>query len=353
LRRRRAPGRDLALAGLWLSWLTIALLAASRGAIAISPVEVVTIVLDRLGLELPFSFDVQQALALWSIRLPRIVMASLIGAALGTAGAATQGLFRNPLADPALIGVSSGASLGAVLVLAFGTSLLAVLPPQIRALLLPLCAFGGGLAATWVALGLARVSGKSHPALLLLTGIAINALTGSLIGLCMYIATEAELRNITFWTLGSVGGATWPAVMASAPFLLAGIVILPRSARALDLLLLGEREAGHLGIRIEQLKRRIVMLTALSVGAAVAAAGVIGFVGLVVPHLGRRLLGPEHRRLLPGSALLGAILLVGADLCARTLVAPAELPLGVITAAIGAPFFLVVIARQRGEATAS
>jgi len=184
---------------------------------------------------------------------------------------------------------------------------------------------------------------------MLLAGIAVNALAGAGTGFLTFMATDAQLRNITFWSLGSLGGTTWTAVSAVAPCMLTGLLLLPWLARSLNVFLLGEAEAGHLGIQIERLKRRVIVLVALAVGAAVSTAGIIGFIGLVVPHVVRLLLGPDHRYVLPGSALLGASLLIGADLVARTVVAPAELPLGIVTVVLGAPCFLWLLLRQRRQ----
>ncbi len=186
-------------------------------------------------------------------------------------------------------------------------------------------------------------------ATMLLAGIAVNALAGAGTGFLTFMATDAQLRNITFWSLGSLGGTTWTAVSAVAPCMLTGLLLLPWLARSLNVFLLGEAEAGHLGIQIERLKRRVIVLVALAVGAAVSTAGIIGFIGLVVPHVVRLLLGPDHRYVLPGSALLGASLLIGADLVARTVVAPAELPLGIVTVVLGAPCFLWLLLRQRRQ----
>jgi iron complex transport system permease protein len=219
----------------------------------------------------------------------------------------------------------------------------------------PVAAFAGGLAATVLVLRVtqaAAIDGSpSHgTATLLLCGIAINALAGAGVGFVTFLATDSQLRDIAFWSLGTLGGATWGVVAVTAPCLLATILLLPRHARALNLLVLGEAEATHLGIRVARVRRAVIVLAALGVGAAVASSGVIGFVGLVVPHVVRLALGPEHRSLLALSTLLGGTLLLGADLVARTVAAPAELPIGVVTAALGAPFFLWLVVRQNRAA---
>lgn len=335
------PARARALGALGLGLAAIVVVAAGAGAVAIAPGEVLAVIAGRLGVELPWEASAREEAIVWTLRLPRVLLAALVGAGLAIAGAALQGLVRNPLADPGLVGVSSGASLGAVTYLVLGAPVAAALPAA-APWLLPAAAFAGGLATTIVALGLARVDGRTSPVALLLGGIALAALTGAATGALIYAADDAQLRSITFWTMGSLGGATWPLVgVVAAPVTLA-IVALPRLAGDLDRLLLGEAEARHLGVDVERTTRAVAALTALAVGAAVAACGVIGFVGLIVPHLVRGWLGPSHRTLLPAAALGGAILLVAADLVARTVVAPTELPVGVVTALAGAPLLIAV-----------
>ena len=286
-------------------------------------------------------------LVLWAVRLPRIAVAVIIGALLGAGGTIMQGLFRNPLADPALVGVSSGGALGAAMVIVIGDRMLArsgiVLPFQ----LLPVAAFIGALVTTYILHRLSTRENRTSIAVFLLGGIAIGALASAGIGLLVFIADDRQLRDITFWLLGSLGGATWEKVAILAPFLVAMIVAIPFLAHGLDLLVLGEAEAFHMGVEVERLKRWSIVLVSAMTGAAVAFAGVIGFVGIIVPHLLRLVIGPGHGRLLPASACLGAILLLGADTCARTIAAPAEIPIGILTALVGAPFFLAILLRQR------
>lgn len=266
-----------------------------------------------------------------------------VGAALATSGAALQGLFRNPLVDPGLIGVSSGAALAAAATLVLVEEL---------SVLVPAAAFAGGLLATLAVSYLGMREGRTHVATMLLAGIALNALTAASTGLLLFVATDAQLRNVVFWNLGSLAGATWRALLLAIPLIGVSVVLLPCFSRSLNLILLGEAEATHAGIDVERVKRRTVILVALAVGASVSVSGVIGFVGLVVPHLVRLVLGPDHRGVLPGSALLGASLLLASDLVARTIVAPAELPIGIVTAAMGAPFFLWLLRGKRaGTAT--
>jgi iron complex transport system permease protein len=290
---------------------------------------------------------------LWAIRLPRVLLALLVGATLAVAGGALQGVFRNPLADPALIGVSSGASLGAALCLVIGPRLTGSSSAPMLAWVLPLVAFVGALLATLFVLAAASAPGRRDIVTMLLTGIAVTALAQAGTGLLVTIATDAQLRSLSFWTLGSLGGATWENLVPAAIPMVLALVLLPRYAAALDLLLLGDAEAEHLGVRVTQVTRRVIVLAALGVGAAVAASGLIGFVGLVVPHAVRLLLGPSHRGVLPVSMVLGAAVLVIADTVSRTVVAPIELPIGVVTALLGAPLFLwMVVQRRHHEVTA-
>lgn len=292
-------------------------------------------------------FTALERMVLLDVRLPRIVLAAFAGAALAIAGAALQGLFRNPLAEPQLIGVSSGAALGAIAMIVLGSRL--ALPEPWLPYALPLAAIAGALAVTAKLYLFARRSGAGGIAMLLLVGIAINALAAVGIGFFTWIANDGELRSLTFWTLGSFGGAQWAQVLPAVLLIGTSIALLLPSARRLDLLQLGEIEARRLGVGVTRLKRLVVFSSAVAVGAAVALAGIIGFVGLVVPHIARRLGGVHHGILLPASALFGATLAVLADLIARTIVAPAEMPVGLITSAIGAPFFLWLLMRVRGR----
>jgi iron complex transport system permease protein len=317
-----------------------ALLGASIGAYDIPVAQVVAVVAAKLGLDLGIAVTPENEAILWAIRLPRVLLGLLVGAALGVAGAALQGIFRNPLADPGLIGVASGASLGAVGAIVLGFSALGQAT-------LPVAAFLGALLATAVVYALARFEGRTEVVTLLLTGLAINAIAGAGIGYLVFRATDTEVRDAVFWTLGSLGGATWPVVLSAAPFVLVGTLLIPFFARELNLLILGEREAAHLGVATERVRVILIALVALTTGAAVAVAGTVGFIGLIVPHLVRLVAGPDNRIVLPASALAGAALLVFADLLARTAAAPAELPLGVVTSLLGGPFFLWLLHRTR------
>ncbi|MBA1274766.1 iron ABC transporter permease [Pseudomonas azotifigens] len=322
-------------------WLSLAL-----GPVSLAAGDTWRAVLSLAGLGDSHPQLAQAELILGQIRLPRTLLGLAVGAVLALTGVAMQGLFRNPLADPGLIGVSSGAALGAAVAIVFGSAL-GGLPAAFEPYLLSASAFAGGLVVTATVYRLGRRDGQTSVATMLLAGIALTALAGAAIGLFTYLADDATLRTLTFWNLGSLNGASyarlWPLLVIAA----AVALWLPRRAAALNALLLGESEARHLGFSVERLKRELVFLTALGVGAAVAAAGLIGFIGLVVPHLIRLLSGPDHRVLLPAAALAGASLLLLADLLARLLLAPAELPIGIVTALLGAPFFLFLLVRGR------
>ena len=296
----------------------------------------------------------RQLLILSQIRLPRMLLAALVGAGLAICGAAMQGLFRNPLADPSLIGVSAGASAGASFVIVFaGGWLQAGQGNEALGLsLMAAGAFSGGFIAVLVVYRLAiSASGPlnrgTSVATMLLAGIAISALAGACNSALSFVADNEMLRRISLWQMGRLDGANWPRVTMAGLALVLIVVGLLGQSKALNALLLGESEARFLGIDVEQLKRRVVLLTALGIGISVAVAGAIAFVGLVVPHIVRLLIGPDHRFLLPGSALLGALLLVLADALSRVIVAPAELPVGIVTALLGVPFFFSLLVRQR------
>ncbi len=286
-------------------------------------------------------------LVLWSIRIPRIVAAAMVGGLLAASGAIMQGLFRNPLADPALVGVSSGGAFAAATAIVFTDSHIGESVRFMQHQLLPLAAFVGSLATTIILYSIANRSGRTSIAIFLLAGIAIAAIANAGIGLLVFIADDRQLRDITFWMLGSMSGATWGKIATLAPVLAVALIACLSIARGLDVLVLGEAEAFHSGVDVERLKRISIILVSAMTGVAVSVCGVVGFVGIVVPHLLRLVIGPAHRLLLPASVLLGAVLLVGADTMARTIVSPAEMPIGVLTAAVGAPFFLAILLRQR------
>ena len=285
--------------------------------------------------------DIQESI-LTSIRAPRLFLGALVGAALAISGAALQGLFRNALADPGLIGVSSGAHLAVAAVIVFSGTLTGVLGLYG----LSIAAFVGSLAACFVIFHFARLTGTFSVTYMLLTGVAINALAMAGVGFLSFISNDQQLRAISLWSMGSVGGALWPSVIVCGSIVVPAIFFLLRNAREMNILLLGEEEAQYLGVDSERIKRNVIVCTALCVGASVALTGLIGFVGLVVPHLVRLTIGPDHRWLIPASALLGAILLTVADTLARTIVAPTEMPVGILTSLIGGPFFLWLLMRQ-------
>jgi iron complex transport system permease protein len=324
------------------------LIAAGSGAMSITPLQVVAILLDKAGIRLPVSYTESMDAVLLEIRLPRVCLGGLIGAGLAIAGASLQGLFRNPLADPVLIGISSGASLSAVIVIVLFSSVVSTGAGWLSGYyLLNIASFGGACISSILVFRLARVGGKTMVATLLLAGLATNALCNALTGLVTYTANNEQLRSVTFWLMGSLGGASWSTVGSLLPFILIPVLLLPQSAKALNVYSLGEAEAMHSGVDIRWLKARILILATLSVGAAVAVSGIIGFIGLIVPHILRTLSGSDHRSLLPDSALFGAALLILADLVSRTVISPAELPIGIVTAIIGSPLFILLLYKQK------
>lgn len=334
------------LIGLGLLLLSALWLSLALGPVSLPLADTLCAALRLLGVPLEGEGLQQAELILGQIRLPRSLLGLAVGAVLALSGVAMQGLFRNPLADPGLVGVSGGAALGAATAIV-GGSFMGGLPAAFAPYLLSLCAFFGGLAVTAVVYRFGRRDGQTDVATMLLAGVAMTAMAGAGVGLFTYLADDATLRSLTFWNLGSLNGASYARLW---PLLLVTVGVawwLPRRAAALNALLLGESEARHLGFDVERIKLELVLCTALGVGAAVAAAGLIGFIGLVVPHLMRLLVGPDHRVLLPASLLAGASLLLLADLVARLLLAPAELPIGIVTALIGAPFFLYLLVRGR------
>ncbi|MEM7023109.1 MAG: iron chelate uptake ABC transporter family permease subunit [Pseudomonadota bacterium] len=343
---RPASIAPIALAALVLLLIVALGFSLSVGAIDIPFRAVVLILADTLGLPVG-PVDQSAATVLLSIRLPRAIVGVLVGGGLAIAGAAMQGLFRNPLADPALIGVSTGAALMAVATIVLGGALIGQLGPVLAPFALPVGAFVGGLLTTFLIQQVATRDGQVQIATMLLAGIAVNALAGALVGTMTFLSDDQQLRELTFWMMGSLASTTWRGLLPAIPFLLLPILVLPKFWRSLNAMLLGEIEAQYLGFDVDRAKRRLIILVALVTGAGVAVSGVIGFVGLVTPHLVRLSIGPDHRYLLPCSALLGASLLLLADMAARTLVLPAELPIGIVTACFGAPFFLWLLARRR------
>ncbi|ENM5746931.1 iron ABC transporter permease [Vibrio mimicus] len=287
-------------------------------------------------------------LVIHDIRLPRTLLCLLVGAILALCGTAMQGLFRNPLAEPGIIGVSSGASLGAALAIVL-LSEVTFDAPWINSLMLPISAFIGGALTTVLVYRLGTSTFGTSVTIMLLAGVAISALSGAGIGYLNYLASDQMLRDLTLWSMGSMAGANTASLLLCSATLLLLFGYFRWRAMALNALLLGEAEARHLGVPVQKLKREMILLSAIGVGVAVSAAGMIGFVGLVVPHIGRMLVGPDHRNLVPISAILGALMLTLADMVARVAVAPAELPIGIVTALVGAPFFLYLLFQQKGR----
>ena len=344
--RIRTSGPAL-LAGLAVAALLSALLSLEVGATGIG--------LDRLpplalavASHRTLSPDQQTAwLVLAAIRLPRAVLGLAAGAALGASGAVMQGLFRNPLADPGLIGVSAGAALATAVVIVLGDGTLAALLAPLGAWTAPAAGLVGGLTATLLLYALATRQGTTSIGVVLLGGMALSAFAGALTGVLVFLANDQQLRDLTFWTLGSLSGASWPRILAQLPFLAVGAACLTPLAHTLNALLLGEADAFHMGARVERAKQLALLGVACLVGATVSSVGVIGFVGVLTPNLARLACGPDHRIVLPASALLGAILLLLSDAIARTIAAPAEMPVGVVTAVIGGPCFFWLLLRDR------
>jgi len=294
------------------------------------------------------SLSAQERVILEAVRLPRTALGLLVGAGLAVSGAMMQGLFRNPLADPGIVGVTSGAGSAAVAAIVLGNTVLAPVAMLLGNQFLPLMAFFGGLFNTWMLYLIATRDGRTSTTTLILSGIAIGALSAAIMGLMIVMADDRQLRDITFWSLGSLGGATFGRVLSILPFIAIVLAIMPFVARGLDALILGDAAAFHMGIPVQRLKTIVIVAVAAACGSTVAVAGSIGFVGIVVPHLLRLAMGPSHRFLLPGSALGGGALLLIADSVARTVAAPAELPIGVITALFGAPVFLFLLIGKKG-----
>jgi iron complex transport system permease protein len=345
-RMTQRGGSMIAVAGVLLAAAAIASLAI--GPVVIAPGKILSILADALqGIRASEGLSMRDTVVVLDIRLPRTVLSALVGGALAVAGAVLQGVFRNPLADPALVGVSTGAAFAAVLWFVFGGLVGPFLPSAVVAIALPLVAFTGSLVSTTLLYSLATREGRTSVAMLLFSGIALSALAAAGTGLVIFVASDQQLREFTFWTLGSTGGAGWFKIAIALPFFAALFIGSFWLARGLDALAVGEAEAFHMGVDTQRLKRLAIVLVAAGVGASVAISGVIGFVGLVVPHLLRLSGGPMHGRLLAACALAGGALLIVSDIVARTVAVPAEVPIGVVTAFIGAPYFLYLIHRNR------
>lgn len=348
--QRPSPGRTLALTGLLLA--TALVLAATQGAYALNASRLLELLWEGLtGSLMAANADLPvDAQVFFNIRLPRVLLGVAAGAGLAVAGALMQGIFRNPLADPGLIGVSSGAALAAALTIVLGAAWWPDLPRALGSWTLVLSAFAGGMAVTAVVYVLSHAETGARVGTMLLAGIAINAVAGAGLGLLSYMATDEQLRSLQFWLLGSLGGARWSAVVLVCGLVVVALALALPLSRSLNALSLGEAQASLLGVDVRRLQQRAVLTAAVAVGAITATTGIIGFVGLIAPHVVRLVAGPDHRVLLPASALLGAALVLLADAAARTLAQPAELPLGVLTALLGGPFFLVLLRATGGRA---
>lgn len=329
----------------------VCLLALSHGALQIPVSDLLKLIQSPF---VTLQEDVSQLhrYVILDIRLPRLICGALVGMGLAAAGVATQGLFRNPLADPSLIGVSNGAAVGAVSIIVLSSQIQAFLPSFIsvdlfQALALPIAAFIGGIIATILVVAIATKNGKSDTALLLLAGVAINSVAGAAIGLLSYMADDNQLRDLTFWSMGSLAKAQWTELAIAGPIIFISTMLLLSYRQMLNALLMGEAVAEHIGHDVKRCKRNMIILNTLIVATAVSVSGVIFFVGLVVPHLVRLCVGSNHKNLLPLAMLFGALILLTADIVARSIVAPAELPIGLLMSLIGGPFFILLLIQQR------
>ena len=338
---RRFATRSLLIAILGITLAVSIVISAGIGQLEIPPNEVLGSLLHKIGLDW-FSMPSHPAgdATLWAIRFPRVAMAVLIGAGLAVAGLIMQAIFGNPLAEPGVIGISSGAAVGAGLSIVFGITVLGEWTTAVFA-------FTAGLLATLVVYAMSRADGRTEVVTLVLTGIAVNAIAGAAIALLTFLGDTQSREQIVFWQLGSLAGSRWSQVWIIAPIVAFGLLAAYVAARKLDLLSLGERNARHLGVNVELLRIGMIVIVALLTGAAVAFAGIISFVGLVIPHLMRMILGPAHLPLVTASALGGALLLTLADLAARTVVPNADMPIGMLTALVGGPFFFWLLRRTR------
>lgn len=341
---RAVAGRIGLLGGLTIALLVSLVFAAGHGQLDIPPSEVLGSLMHKIGLDIgPVPHHPQGENTLWQVRFPRVVMAALAGACLATAGALMQGVFGNPLAEPGVVGVSAGAAVAAATAIVFELTFAGTWTVAI-------CAFVGGLITTTLVYVMSRDGGRTEVVTLVLTGIAINAMTSAGLAFLMFLGDTQAREEIVFWTLGSLNGSRWEYVGVVFPMAVVGIGAAMFLAPKLDLLSLGDRAARHVGVDVERLRMGTIVVVAVLTAAAVAFCGIISFIGLIVPHLIRMVAGPGHRLLVPASALGGAVLLVMADLWARTLVAYADLPIGMLTALVGGPFFFWLIRRARRTA---
>jgi iron complex transport system permease protein len=365
------PRTILVISGLAIGLAAAGMAAAALGAVSIPTASVTGMLLRQLGLPIPVTWSPTDESILLQVRLPRVATAILVGAALAEAGVIFQGLLRNPMADPYIIGTSGGAALGATVAMmlpllaaflpagfpAFDVALASLpLPPNLQAFWasalgfspVPILAFLGALVAVLVVYNLARVGQRTPVVTLLLAGFATSSLLAAVMSFLMLISGSA-LQRIVFWTMGGLAVLGWSQIAIVAPLIVGSIIAVYPLAWDLNVFLLGEEEAANLGVNVERRKLALLILGSLLTGAAIALSGLVGFVGLVIPHVTRLLLGPDHRLLLPASAMVGAIFLLLADLVARTIMAPTEMPVGIITALVGAPLFIYLLRKGKRE----
>lgn len=339
-RRRRALITILSVV-LSVALFALVIVSAASGQLQLPTSEVLSSLMHKLGLGgSEITSHPQGESALWTIRFPRVALAALIGAALAVGGAIMQGVFGNPLADPGVVGVSSGAAAAASAAMVFNITIFGTWTT-------PMFAFIGGLAVTMIVYFMSRSNGRTEVVTLVLTGVAINAVAGAVIAFLTFVGDQQSREQIVFWQLGSLNGTRWQYVAVVAPLVILGIAAAIVISRKLDLLALGDRSARHLGVNVESLRIFSIVIVAILTAAAVAFSGIISFVGLVIPHIIRMLIGPGHRALIPLSALGGAVLLSAADLVARTAVQYADLPIGMLTSLVGGPFFFYLIRKTR------
>ena len=320
------------------------IIATSLGAFKIEFKQCVNIIINLFGAENYSEFTIPQYNVLLNIRLPRVLLSMMIGAALAVSGAGLQGLFRNPLADPGLIGISAGAMLAASIAIILG---LQFTNGFLGYYSISFATFLGAITTTIIVFRLSKSDKSTNIATMLLAGIAINALAGAVTGFIIYLSNDDQLRDITFWSLGSLGGADWEKIIALIPLTILPIIMIARLSKKLDVFALGESEAICLGVNVNTMKRKLIIWVTITVGSCVAISGMIGFIGLLIPHITRLLVGPKHRNLIWISAILGALVLSVADLLCRLIVAPAELPIGILTAILGTPLFLMLLIQQK------
>ena len=329
--------------------LILILLSAGTGAVDLSFVEIIDLVKHRLGFKVSGSINAIHEGLFFGIRLPRTFLCVLVGASLSVSGALMQSLFRNPIVEPGLIGTSAGSALGAAMIIVFGNSLMLHSVSILGELLMPAAAFAGGLVATLLVYYFSASLNKVNISIMILAGIAINAIANGATGFMAYVARDPQARSITFWNLGTLSGANWQAVIIVSFSTVIGFVLALRFAKPLNALQLGDDEAAYLGVNTERMKISIILVNTLLVSVATSMVGIIAFIGLIIPHLLRLLRGSDNRYLIIGSALLGAIIMILTDMICRVIIAPAEMPIGIITAFVGAPVFLWLLFRFKNN----